>query len=73
MGKPYSVDLRDRVVTAIEAGMSTEEAAKRFCVSKAAAGAWARLCEGPREYRSPCGACPTPTDRVRHGSAPRDR
>ena len=36
MGKPCSVDLRERVVTAIEAGKSTGEAAKRFCVSKAA-------------------------------------
>jgi transposase len=43
MGKAYSVDLRERVVAAIEAGSSTGEAAKRFCVSKAAAGAWARL------------------------------
>ena len=43
MGQPYSEDLRERVVGAIEAGMSTGEAAKRFCVSKAAAGAWARL------------------------------
>jgi transposase len=43
MGKPYSEDLRRRVVEAIEGGMSTGEAAKRFCISKAAAGAWARL------------------------------
>jgi len=43
MGKPYSVDLRERVVAAIEGGLSTGEAAKRFCVSKAAAGSWARL------------------------------
>jgi transposase len=43
MGKPYGVDLRERVVAAIEAGMSTGEAAKRFCVGKATAGAWARL------------------------------
>lgn len=43
MGRPYSVDLRERVVAAIDAGMSTGEASKRFCVSKAAAGAWARL------------------------------
>ncbi len=43
MGKSYSVDLRERVVAAIEAGASTGEAAKRFDVSKAAAGAWARL------------------------------
>jgi len=43
MGQPYSEDLRERVVGAIEGGMSTGEAAKRFCVSKAAAGAWARV------------------------------
>lgn len=43
MGKPYSEDLRKRVVAAIEAGMSTGAAAERFDVSKAAAGAWARL------------------------------
>lgn len=43
MGRPYGVDLRERAVAAIEAGLSTEEAAKRFYVSKAAAGAWARL------------------------------
>jgi transposase len=43
MGKPCSIDLRERVVAAIEQGESTGEAAERFCVSKAAAGAWARL------------------------------
>jgi transposase len=42
MGKPYSLDLRERVVTAIKSGMSTGEAAKCFAVSKAAAGEWAR-------------------------------
>jgi transposase len=43
MGKPYSMDLRERVVAAIEGGMSTGEAAKRFLIGKATAGAWARL------------------------------
>ena len=43
MGRPLDMDLRRRVVSAIEAGMSTSEAAARFSVSKAAAGAWARL------------------------------
>ncbi len=42
MGKPYSTDLRERVVAAIKSGMSTGEAAKRFAISKAAAGEWAR-------------------------------
>lgn len=43
MGRPLDVDLRRRTVAAIEAGLSTAEAARRFSVSKAAAGAWARL------------------------------
>lgn len=43
MGKPYSMDLRERVVVAIEGGLSTGEAAKRFAIGKATAGAWARL------------------------------
>jgi transposase len=43
MGKPLDTDLRRRVVAAIEDGMSTGAAAERFAVSKAAAGAWARL------------------------------
>src|SRR5215470_8076283 len=43
MGKPYSMDLRERVVGAVEGGMSTGAAAKRFSVGKATAGAWARL------------------------------
>jgi transposase len=43
MGKPLDIDLRRRVVAVIESGMSTGAAARRFDVSKAAAGAWARL------------------------------
>ena len=35
MGKPYSMDLRERVVVAIEGGLSTGEAAKRFVIGKA--------------------------------------
>ena len=42
MGRPYSTDLRTRVVTAIRNGLSTGEAAKRFSVGKATAGEWAR-------------------------------
>ena len=33
MGKPYSLDLRKRVVAAIEGGMSRNQAAKRFGVA----------------------------------------
>ena len=43
MGKPYSLDLRERVVCAIEAGLSTRQAAARFSIGIATAGAWGRL------------------------------
>jgi len=43
MGKPYSMDLRERVVAAIEGGMSTRKAAGRFAIAVATAGTWARL------------------------------
>lgn len=40
MGKPYSMDLRDRVVAAVESGMSRRQAAARFGVSISTAIAW---------------------------------
>jgi len=43
MGRPLDTDLRRRAVAAVEAGLSTAQAAKRFSVSKAAVGAWVRL------------------------------
>jgi transposase len=43
MGKPYGMDLRERVVAAVEGGMSTRQAAARFAIGIATAGAWARL------------------------------
>lgn len=44
MGRPYSEDLRQRVVMAVtEDRLSTAAAAKQFKVSKAAAGVWCRL------------------------------
>src|SRR5277367_6178771 len=43
MGKPYGMDLRVRVVAAIEDGMSTRQAAARFSIGIATAGTWARL------------------------------
>ena len=43
MGKPYSVDLRERVVTAVEReGMSRRAAAERFGVSYSAAIDWVK-------------------------------
>jgi transposase len=38
MGKPYSMDLRERVVAAIEGGDSTHQAAARFSIGIATAG-----------------------------------
>ena len=43
MGKPYSLDLRDRVVVAVEhEGMSRRQAAARFGVSYSVAIAWVK-------------------------------
>ncbi len=43
MGKPLSMDLRERVIGVIEDGLSTRQAAARFSIGIATAGAWARL------------------------------
>jgi transposase len=43
MGKPLSMDLRERVVGAISKGMSRRAAAARFGVSAASAVRWAAL------------------------------
>jgi transposase len=42
MGKPYSLDLRKRVVSAIEGGMSRNQAAKQFGVAISTAIGWMR-------------------------------
>jgi putative transposase len=43
MSKPYSMDLRERVVAAVERGLSRRKAAAQFGVSVRAAIAWVRL------------------------------
>ena len=43
MAKPYSIDLRARVVAAIEEGATREEAAERHNVSLSSAGRFLRL------------------------------
>jgi transposase len=43
MARAYSLDLRERVVAAIEEGLSTHQAAARFSIGIATAGSWARL------------------------------
>lgn len=42
MGKPYSLDLRERVVAAVEGGMSRNRAAKQFGVAISTAIGWMR-------------------------------
>ena len=42
MGKPYSLDLRKRVIAAIEGGMSRNQAAKQFGVAISTAIGWMR-------------------------------
>ncbi len=41
--KPYSNDLRDRVVSAMESGMSCRDAAAQFDIAPSTAGNWHRL------------------------------
>ena len=45
MGKPYSVDLRRRVVAAIEAGMSRNRAATQFGIAISTAIGWMQRVE----------------------------
>src|SRR6476619_822172 len=46
MGKPYSLDLRKRVVAAIEGGMSRNRPAKQFGVAISTAIGWMQRVEG---------------------------
>jgi transposase len=43
MGLAYGIDLRKRVVAAIEAGLTHRQAGARFCVAVSTAGNWHRL------------------------------
>ncbi len=42
MARSYGTDLRQRVIDAIEAGLSTRAAARRFSIGESTAGAWHR-------------------------------
>lgn len=42
MARAYGVDLRKRVVDAIDGGLSTREAARRFSIGISTSGAWHR-------------------------------
>ena len=52
MARAYSMDLRERVIAAMAAGLSTHAAAKRFAIGRATAGAW------PRRWRASGSAAP---------------
>ena len=42
MARAFGVDLRRRVVDAMEGGLSTRSAARRFSIGESTAGAWHR-------------------------------
>ena len=52
MVRPYSLDLRERVVAAAEAGQSCRTVADRFGVSVASVVKWRQRARGSRR---PCG------------------
>ena len=50
MPKPYSQDLRDRVIDAVERGeMSRRAAARRYEISESVAIKWLEKCHGSRQ------------------------
>jgi len=51
MARALGIDLRQRVVEAIEDGLSTREAARRFSIGIATAGAWHRLWRASGDVR----------------------
>ena len=51
MGKPLSLDLRERVVAAVDGGLSRRKAAERFGVSIASAIRWTSLRHRTGELR----------------------
>ena len=57
MGKPYSQDLRKRVVAAIEGGMSRNRAAKQFGIAISTAINWMKRVENVASTRK----CPLQT------------
>ena len=77
MGKPYSVDLRKRVVAAIEGGLSRNQAAKQFGVAISTAIGWMRRVEetgsvapGKMGGHKPKGISGSTRSGCRNGSGP---
>jgi len=48
--RPYSDDLRGRVVSGMECGMTCREASERFLVAPSTAGNWHRLWKARKSY-----------------------
>jgi transposase len=64
MGKPYSQDLRLRVVEAVEEGASRREAAERFAVSASSAIRWVgRFAQLGSVAAKPSGGSRSPLER----------
>ena len=59
MGKPYSLDLRKRVVAAIEGGMSRNQAAKQFGVAISTAIENSAKCSAFQSGNAPSSATPS--------------
>ena len=50
MGRPYSLDLRARVISAVGAGMSCRAAARHFDIGESSAIGWSKR-EAMRQQR----------------------
>ena len=57
MARAYSLDLRRRVVEAIDGGLSSREAARRFAIGIATAGSWHRLWRKTGDVRFASDVC----------------
>jgi transposase len=63
MGKPYSEDLRERAVEAVEAGVSRHAAAARFKVSVSSVVRWVQRWRTQGEIAAkPCGGSTSPLE-----------
>jgi transposase len=70
MSKALSVDLRDRVVAAIETGLSCRQAAIRFGVSASSAIRWHRSLSSSKRQVAVLRYYGAKTTSVRRGSGP---
>ena len=63
MARPYTSDLRERVVEAIDEGATRHEAAERYAVSVSSAVRWHQAWRNEGTYEAkPCGGSRSPLD-----------